>query len=133
MEDTTFNLIEHWKKMAPRPDEQMPFGSIMKALDTPYSAVEFREEVVGRWGVSIRCLYLRVCTDNYCQFYVRGQRKLAEFSFAGVVASADDHQTGNLVPDGEDIPEGLDTRKRYDLLRSIVCSYLMSATQAKEG
>lgn len=52
MEDTAFNLIEHWKRTSPRPDEQLPFGSIMKALDTPYSAVEFREEVVGRWGVS---------------------------------------------------------------------------------
>lgn len=53
MEENTFSLIEHWKAHSPRPDEQIPFGSIMKALSTPYSAVEFKEETVGRWGVRL--------------------------------------------------------------------------------
>ena len=38
---------------------------------------------------------------------------MAEFSFAGVIAHADDERTGNLVPEGEDLPPGLDLRKRY--------------------
>ena len=46
------------------------------------------------------------------QFHLQGQTKVAEFSFAGVVSRADNDQTGNLVPDGEEIPEGLDARKR---------------------
>ena len=46
------------------------------------------------------------------QFHLRGQRKAAEFSFAGVIAHADDERTGNLVPEGEELPVGLDSRKR---------------------
>ena len=52
---------------------------------------------------------------NGIQFHVRGQRKAAEFSFAGVIAHADDERTGNLVPMGEELPLGLDARKRYVL------------------
>ena len=52
MEDNTFKLIEYWKKHSPRPEEQIPFGSIMKGLGTSYSMVELKEEAVGRWGVS---------------------------------------------------------------------------------
>ena len=51
MDDNTFKLIEHWKKHSPRPNAQIPFGSITKALGTEYSTVEFKEEIVGRWGV----------------------------------------------------------------------------------
>ena len=51
MADTTTNLIEHWKKNAPRPKEQIPFASIIKGLATPYSAIEFKEEIIGRWSV----------------------------------------------------------------------------------
>ena len=53
MDDTSNKLIEHWKRHSPRPNAQIPFGSIMKALTTEYSTVEFKEEAVGRWGV--RC------------------------------------------------------------------------------
>ena len=52
MEDNTFKLIEYWKRHSPRPEEQVPFSSITKGLGTPYSAVELKEEAVGRWGVS---------------------------------------------------------------------------------
>ena len=52
MEDNTLNLVEHWKRHSPRPNEQLPFASIMSALDTPYAAVELKEDAVGRWGVS---------------------------------------------------------------------------------
>lgn len=52
MADTTINLIEHWKRTAPRPKEQIPFASIMDGLSSPYSAVEFKEETIGRWSVS---------------------------------------------------------------------------------
>ena len=54
MADTTVNLIEHWKRNAPRPEEQIPFASIMSSLGTPFSIVEFKEETVGRWIVRIR-------------------------------------------------------------------------------
>ena len=52
MEDNTFKLIEYWKRHSPRPEEQIPFGSIMKGLGTSYSMVELKEEAVSRWGVS---------------------------------------------------------------------------------
>lgn len=51
MGDTTGNLIEYWKRNAPRPKEQIPFGSVMNSLSTPFSAVEFKEDAVGRWSV----------------------------------------------------------------------------------
>ena len=113
MEDTTFNLVEHWKRHSPRPDEQIPFGSIMSALNTPYSVVEFKEDAVGRWGVSVPLSTVSMWPDICIQFRLKGQRKVAEFSFAGVVAQADSTGSGNLVPDGEDAPEGLDMRKRW--------------------
>ena len=53
MEENTLKLIEYWKKHSPRPKDQIPFGSIMNALGTEYSAVELKEEAVGRWGVSV--------------------------------------------------------------------------------
>ena len=46
------------------------------------------------------------------QFRIRGERKAAEFSFAGVVAYAEDEKTGNLVPEGEEIPSSANGRKR---------------------
>lgn len=84
----------------------------MKGLSGPYSAVEFREETVGRWGV---CLTsgLNDLDSDALQFHLRGQQKAAEFSFAGVIAYADDERTGNLVPEGEEMPMGLDARKRW--------------------
>lgn len=51
MADSTYNLIEHWKRNAPRPKEQIPFASIMNGLSTPFSAVELKEDTVGRWSV----------------------------------------------------------------------------------
>lgn len=111
MEENTFNLIEYWKRHSPRPEDQIPFGSVMKGLSTQYSAVEFKEETVGRWVVRssiVSCTY----TPNVLQFQLRGQKKAAEFSFAGVIAHADDERTGNLVPEGEILPPGLDSRKR---------------------
>ena len=111
MGDNTDKLIEHWKRHSPRPNAQIPFGSIMKALGTEYLTVEFKEEAVGRWGV---CCFLNghQKTPNVLQFHLRGQRKAAEFSFAGVIAYADDERTGNLVPEGEEPPSGLEARKR---------------------
>ena len=82
----------------------------MKALSTSYSPVEFREESVGRWGVR-SFVHLRRAMCDAPQFHIRGQRRAAEFSFAGVIAHADDERTGNLVPDGEEPPLGLDSRK----------------------
>ena len=111
MEENTLKLIEYWKRHSPRPKDQIPFGSIMNGLGTEYSAVELKEEGVGRWGVSVSHIrYCRVCND--VQFHLRGQRKSAEFSFAGVIAYVDDERTGNLVPEGEETPLGLDSRKR---------------------
>ena len=112
MEDNTFRLIEYWKRHSPRPEEQIPFGSITKTLGTPFSAVELKEEAVGRWGVSLATLS---CSHwrNDPKFHLRGERKAAEFSFAGVIAYVDDERTGNLVPEGEESPLGLDQRKRY--------------------
>ena len=49
---------------------------------------------------------------NDPKFHVRGERKAVEFSFAGVIAHVDDERTGNLVPEGEILPPGLDSRKR---------------------
>ena len=112
MEDNTFKLIEYWKKHSPRPAEQIPFGAILTGLGTPYSAVELKEEAVGRWGVSSQA-FLDSHPHNDRQFHLRGERKAAEFSFAGVIAYVDDERTGNLVPEGEESPLGLDSRKRY--------------------
>ena len=61
------------------------------------------------------------------QFRLRGQRKLAEFSFAGVVAYADDERTGNLVPDGEEIPSSANGRKRQ------VAAYSNSELRLTDG
>ena len=125
MGDNTDKLIEHWKRHSPRPNAQIPFGSIMKALGTKYSTVEFKEEAVGRWGV--RCfLNGHQPTYNVLQFHLRGHRKAAEFSFAGIIAYADDERTGNLVPEGEEPPPGLEARKRYGLSDHIVSETVLT-------
>ena len=111
MTDTTISLIEHWKRNAPRPKEQIPFASVMQGLSTSYSAVDFKEETIGRWSVRYLCTYDGVMLTTL-QFRLKGERKLAEFSFAGVVAYADDEKTGNLVPDGEEVPISANGRKR---------------------
>ena len=87
----------------------------MKGLSGPYSAVEFKEETIGRWGVRLVSLTHKP-RSHASQFHLRGQRKAAEFSFAGVIAFADDERTGNLVPEGGEVPLGLDSRKRYALV-----------------
>ena len=115
MEDNTFNLIDHWKRHSPRPGDQIPFASVLKGLSGPYSAVEFKEEAVGRWGVRL-AFSSHQGMAHASQFHLRGQRKAAEFSFAGVIAFADNVRTGNLVPEGEEVPLGLDSRKRYGML-----------------
>ena len=84
----------------------------MNGLGTEYSAVELKEEAVGRWGVSLT-FCSGCCLCNGPQFHLRGQRKPAEFSFAGIIAYVDDERTGNLVPEGEEPPLGLDSRKRW--------------------
>ncbi|PIL26483.1 hypothetical protein GSI_12241 [Ganoderma sinense ZZ0214-1] len=94
MEDSTVNLIEFWKKNPPRPQEHIPFRSVMNPLSTAFSTLEFREEIVGRWG-----------------FHKKKSAEVAIFSFAGVISQADDMETGNLVPEGEVAQERSSWRK----------------------
>ena len=96
----------------------------MKSLGTPYSPVEFREETVGRWGVRLHDCFVETMPDDL-QFHLRGQHKAAEFSFAGVIAYADDERTGNLVPEGEELPLGLDSRKRYINMSGLIMGTML--------
>ena len=45
----------------------------------------------------------------------------------------DDERTGNLVPDGEELPLGLDSRKRYVRKRVLAVDVLSIDLQAEES
>ncbi|KAI0361338.1 hypothetical protein OH77DRAFT_1443665 [Trametes cingulata] len=104
MDSVTQETLEYWRSNPIR-ETDVPFEEAVRSLNTDEPMVELKLQSATRWT-----------------FYIPGSDSVAVFSYAGLFSLADDYYTGNLVPAGNDPPEGL-VNERIERFANYKCNY----------
>ncbi|KAI1782643.1 hypothetical protein LXA43DRAFT_905156 [Ganoderma leucocontextum] len=89
---TTNDLLETYKRH-PFAHGLLPFQAALRALATPFPRIYIEQEGRQRWVV-----------------YDKKTKQPALFSHAAVLAASDDEETGNYVPQGEEVPLNVEAK-----------------------